>query len=72
MKEVVFHYALLIFSVKYMGCSFERQDGTRNTNGFQKILNESNDKPNKELVGKGDNFYNRSLTSQLQDNGMEM
>ena len=55
-----------------MGCSFERQGGTRNTNGFQKILNESNDKPNKELVGKGDNFYNRSLTSQLQDNGMEM
>ena len=33
------------------------------TNDFQKILNESNRKPNKIWVDKGSAFYNRSMKS---------
>ena len=35
--------------------------GITNTNTFQKILKESNCKPNKILVHKGGEFYNRSM-----------
>ena len=42
------------------------------TNTFQKILNESNCKPNKIWVDKGSEFYNRSMNSWLQDNNIEM
>ena len=33
------------------------------TNAFQKILDESNHKPNKIWVDKGSEFYNRSIKS---------
>ena len=33
------------------------------TNAFQKILDESNRKPNKIWVDKGSGFYNRSMKS---------
>ena len=33
------------------------------TNAFQKILDESNRKPNKTWVDKGSEFYNRSMKS---------
>ena len=36
------------------------------TNAFQKILNESNRKPNKILVDKDSEFYNRSMKSWLE------
>ena len=36
-------------------------------NAFQKILDESNLKPNKIWVDKGSSFYNRSVKSWLQD-----
>ena len=39
---------------------------------FQKILDESNRKPNKVWVDKGSAFYNRSIKSYLQDNDIEM
>ena len=42
------------------------------TNAFQKILNESNCKPNKIWVDKGFEFYNRSMESWLQENNTEM
>ena len=42
------------------------------TNAFQKILDESNHKPNKIWVDKGGEFYNRSMKSSLQDNNVEM
>ena len=42
------------------------------TNGFQKMLDESNCKPNKVLLDKGSEFYNRPVKSWLQDNDMEM
>ena len=39
---------------------------------FQKILNESNHKPNKIGVDKGNKFYNRPMESWLEKNGIEM
>ena len=39
---------------------------------FQKILDESNHKPNKIWVDKGSKFYNQSMKSWLQDNNIEM
>ena len=37
--------------------------GITTTNAFQKILDESNRKPNKIWVDKGSEFYNRSMKS---------
>ena len=42
------------------------------TNTFQKILDESNCKPNKICVDKSSEFYNRSRKSWLEQNDMEM
>ena len=42
------------------------------TNGFQKILDESNWKPNKIWIGKSKKFYNRSMKSWLEKNAIEM
>ena len=42
------------------------------TNDFQKILKESNRKPNKILVDKGLKFYNRSMKSFLQNNNIDI
>ena len=55
-----------------MGYSFESKRGTTITNAFQKILNESNLKPNTIRVDKGSEFYNRSMKSFLQNNNIEM
>ena len=41
-------------------------------NAFQKILNESNRKPNKIWVDKGIEFYNNSFKKWLGDNVIEM
>ena len=41
-------------------------------NAFQKILKESNRKPNKICVDKGSEFYNISFKKWLQDNDIEM
>ena len=46
--------------------------GTTVTNAFQKILNESNLKPNKIWVDRGSQFYNRSMKSFLQNNDIEL
>ena len=42
------------------------------TNAFQKILKESNRKPNKIWVDKGSEFYNSSFKKWLKDNDIEM
>ena len=42
-----------------MGCTFERQKVIAITNAFQKILDESNRKPNKIWVDERSEFYNR-------------
>ena len=41
-------------------------------NAFQKILDDSNRKPNKIWLDKGSEFYNRSVKSWLQDNDVVM
>ena len=42
------------------------------TNAFQKILDESKRKPNKIWVDKGNEFYNRSMKSWLENNSIEI
>ena len=42
------------------------------TNVFQKVVKESNGKPNKKRVGKDSEFYNRLMRSWLEKNGIEM
>ena len=42
------------------------------TNAFQKLLNESNGKPNKIWVDKGSEFKNRSMKSWFEKNGIKM
>ena len=42
------------------------------TNVFQKSLDESNRKPNTTWVDEGNEFYNRSMESWMQDNDIEM
>ena len=42
------------------------------TNAFQKVLKESDRKPNKIWVDKGSAFYNRSIKSCLEKNAIEM
>ena len=43
--------------------------GNTITNAFQKILDESNRKPNKMWVDKGSHFYHRLMKSFFQNNG---
>ena len=46
--------------------------GVTITNAFQKILDESNRKPNKIWVDMGIEFYNKSMKSWLEKNAIEM
>ena len=46
--------------------------GTTITNAFQKILDESNWKPNQIWVDKGSEFYNGSMKSFLWNNDIEI
>ena len=46
--------------------------GSTITNAFQKILDESNCKPNKICVDKGSEFCNRLMKAFLQNNDVEM
>ena len=55
-----------------MGCSLERQKKVSIVTAFQKILKQSNKKPNKIWVDKGSEFYNASFKKWLQDNDIAM
>ena len=48
------------------------QKGVSTVNAFQKILKESNRRPNKIWVDKGSEFYNNSFKKWLKDNDIEM
>ena len=52
--------------------SLKYKNGIVITNAFQKILDESNRKPSKIWLGKGSEFYNRSMKSWLEKNDIEM
>ena len=58
---------------KYAGViTLKDKKGTRTTNVFQKILDESNQKLNKIWVNKGSEFYNKSMKPFLQKIDIEM
>ena len=46
--------------------------GITMTNAFQKILDESNWKPNKTLIDKGSEFYDWSVKPWLEKKDIEM
>lgn len=48
------------------------KNDTTVTNVFQNLLDESGRKPNKIWVDQSNDFYNRSLKSQLHENCIEM
>ena len=50
----------------------EDKKGITITNAFQKILKESNKKPNKIWVDKGSELYNSFFKKWLKDNDIEM
>ena len=61
-----------IYSRYAWAISLKEKKGITITNTFQKFLDESNRKPNKILVGRGCEFYNRSMKSWLEKNDIEM
>ena len=50
---------------------WKRKKGVTITNAFQKILEESDRKPNKIWVQKDSEFYNSSFKKLLKDNNIE-
>ena len=67
-----FFFFIDIYS-KYAGViPLKDKKGTRTTNAFQKILGESNQKPNKIWVDKGGEFFNKSMKPFLQKIDIEM
>ena len=61
-----------IFSKYAWVIPLKDKKGISIVNAFQKILKESNQKPNKIWVDKGSEFYNNSFKKWLDDNGIEM
>ena len=61
-----------IFSKYAWVVPLKDKKGITITNAFQKILKESNRKPNKIWVDKGSKFYNSSFKKWLKDNDIEM
>ena len=62
----------MIFSVNTHRLFLEKIKSTTITNTFQKILKESNRKPNKIWADNGIEYYHTSMKSLLQDNNIEM
>ena len=61
-----------IYSKNVWVFSMKNKKAISITNAFQKILDESNCKPNKIWVDNGSEFYNRSIKLWLQDNYIEI
>ena len=61
-----------IFSKYAWVIPLKDKKGISIVNAFQKILKESDRKPNKIWVDKGSEFYNNSFKKQLKDNDIEM
>ena len=61
-----------IFSKYAWVVPLKDKNGISIVNVFQKILKESNRKPNKIWVDKGSEFYNNSFKKWLKDNDIEM
>ena len=63
---------IAIFSNYAWVVPLKNKKGITITKAFQKILKESNRKPNKIWVDKGSEFYNNSFKKWLKDNDIEM
>ena len=61
-----------IFSKYAWVVPLKDKKGISIVNAFQKILKESNRKPNKIWVDKGSEFYNNFFKKSLKDNDIEM
>ena len=61
-----------VFSKYAWVVPLKNKKGITITNAFQKILKESNRKPNKIWIDKGSEFYNSSFKKLLRDNDIEM
>ena len=61
-----------IFSKYAWVAPLKDKKGISIVNAFQKILDDSNRKPNKIWVDKGSEFYNNSFKTWLKDNDIEM
>ena len=61
-----------IFSKYAWVVPLKDRKGITITNAFQKILKESDRKPNKIWVDKGSEFYNSSIKKWLKDNNTKM
>ena len=61
-----------IFSKYVWVVPLKDKKGVSIVNAFQKILKESDRKPNKIWVDKGSEFYNNSFKKWLKDNDIEM
>ena len=61
-----------IFSKYAWVVSLKDQKGVTIVDAFQKILDDSNRKPNKIWIDKGCEFYNNSFKTWLKDNDIEM
>ena len=65
-------YAIDIYSKYDWAISLKDTKSITITNAFQKILKESSRKPNKIWIEKGNESYNRSMKSWLEENSIEM
>ena len=63
---------IYIFSKYAWVIPLKDKKGISIVNAFQKILKESNRKPNKIWVDNGSDFYNNSFKKWLRDNNIEM
>ena len=72
MKKFVFYCVIDIFSKNAWVLLLKNKKDATITNAFQKILDESNCKPNRIWVDKSNKFDNRSMKSFLQNNNVEM
>ena len=61
-----------IYSKYAWDVNLKDKKGNTIANAFQKILDESNRKPNKIRVNKGSEFYNRLIKSWLEENDIEI
>ena len=61
-----------IFSKYAWAFPLKDKKGVSIVDAFQKILDDSNRKPNKIWVDKGSEFYNSSFKKWLKDNDIEM
>ena len=72
-KRFRFLLCVIDFFSKYAWVvSLKDQRGVSIVDAFQKILDDSNRKPNKIWIDKGSQFYNNSFKKWLKNNDIEM